>query len=114
MERSTIVELSELDQIMPRLYVRWLLCFPLSRNSPPKDELVKRLEDGVRSTLDALPILAGFIVAKPLDPSRVQVQIPEERVEFKLKVQHHDDSQEVHVVSNRTMHVLNAPKYLLV
>ncbi|PVH71987.1 hypothetical protein DL98DRAFT_520715 [Cadophora sp. DSE1049] len=90
MEDFTRFQLSELDQIMPRLYVRWLLCIPVSQTSPSKMATVKILESGIKDTLASLPVLQGIIVSKSSNPSRLEVQVPKERPVFDLRVQHHD------------------------
>ncbi|KAK0123961.1 hypothetical protein ONS95_008949 [Cadophora gregata] len=91
MEPFDRFELSELDQIMPRVYVRWLLCIPISQTSPSKPEIVENLTVAIKETLTRLPILQGILVPKALDPSRLEVHVPKERPDFDLRVQHHTD-----------------------
>ena len=83
-------QLSELDQIMPRLYVRWLLCIPLSQRSPSKAAIVEYLQGGIKDTLASLSILQGHIVPKSSNPSRLEVHVPKEKLGFDLRVQDHD------------------------
>ncbi|EKD14745.1 uncharacterized protein L3040_002829 [Drepanopeziza brunnea f. sp. 'multigermtubi'] len=91
MDERTIIELSELDQIMPRLYIRWLLCFRLSQASPSKDTIIETLQTGIESTLEALPILRGAVVPKPSDPSRLEVHVPRKTSKFGPRVQHREE-----------------------
>ncbi|KAH7389002.1 hypothetical protein BKA64DRAFT_679560 [Cadophora sp. MPI-SDFR-AT-0126] len=86
----SIFELSELDQLMPRLYVRWLLCIPVSQKSPSKKAIVEFLENGIKDALASLPVLQGVIVSKSSNSSRVEVHVPKERPVFELRVQYHD------------------------
>ncbi|CZT50811.1 uncharacterized protein RSE6_11867 [Rhynchosporium secalis] len=90
MENFSVFELSELDQIMPRLYMRWLLCFPITEASPSKAAIVDLLENGVKAAVEKLPILQGIVVPKPLDSSRLEVHIPKDSHVYELRIQHHD------------------------
>lgn len=85
-----IVQLSALDQIMPRLYLRWLLCFPLSKTAPAPESIVNAFQSGINSTLIQMPILSGHLVPESSDPSRLEVHIPAIRQEFRLKVKRLD------------------------
>ncbi|KFZ14866.1 hypothetical protein V501_03023 [Pseudogymnoascus sp. VKM F-4519 (FW-2642)] len=96
MEYFKHIELSELDQIMPRLYVRWLLCFPTLKDSPSKERIIDIIKSGVRTTLEALPILTGNVVPKSSDPSRVEVRVPTSEIkrDFKLQVKSYDEVED--------------------
>lgn len=93
MSDNIIIGLSELDQIMPRLYLRWLLCFSLSESSTSKQAIIENLQNGVLETQKQLPLLKGHLVPKAFDPSRLEVHMlhtGKGGVDFKLKANHLD------------------------
>lgn len=90
MENFNTFGLSELDQIMPRLYVRWLLCIPISEGSPSKAEIVDILQSGFSEALREMPLLQGVISPKDSDPSRLEVHIPNSIPNFEMRIQNHD------------------------
>ncbi|CZR70230.1 uncharacterized protein PAC_20131 [Phialocephala subalpina] len=112
MADKRIFELSELDQIMPRLYVRWLLCFPLSETSPSKQSIIDALQAGVILTLDGLPVLRGHLVPKVSDSSRLEVhtlQNYQGEVGFELKVNHLDDEDDETIPTYQSLKKANFP-----
>ncbi|KAL5315946.1 hypothetical protein ACEPPN_016820 [Leptodophora sp. 'Broadleaf-Isolate-01'] len=94
MEDFHTFELSELDQIMPRLYIRWLLCIPFSQASPSKAAIINSLQGGIKTTVEKLPFLLGVVVSKSSDPSRLEIHLPRERHNFELRVQNHDSDHD--------------------
>lgn len=93
MDDFTLLELSELDQIMPRLYVRWLISIRMS-GSPSKQAITDILQNGISSALEALPMLAGDVVSKSPDSSRLEVRVPRNTPEFRLRIQHLDGEKD--------------------
>ncbi|KAI9756665.1 MAG: hypothetical protein M4579_003754 [Chaenotheca gracillima] len=59
----TAMQLSPLDQIMPRMYTHLLFFFPLDSSSDRK-LVINHLSDSLQSTVSELPFLAGEIVPK--------------------------------------------------
>lgn len=94
MKKGDFVELSELDQLMPRLYVRWLLCFPLTSDSPSEERLLDILHSGVMATYQDMPILGGSLVPETQDKSRLRVLCPEEHKVFRLRAKHHNGADD--------------------
>ncbi|KAF8860371.1 hypothetical protein BDZ45DRAFT_688584 [Acephala macrosclerotiorum] len=97
---------------MPRLYVRWLLCFPLSESSPSKQVIIDNLQDGVLETQAQLPILNGHLATKVSDSSRLEVhtqQTGEVGDDFKLKVNHLDGADDATIPTYKTLKAANFP-----
>ncbi|KAL3421679.1 trichothecene 3-o-acetyltransferase [Phlyctema vagabunda] len=90
MDPPTIVSLSELDQLMPRLYIRWLLCIPLFPDSPATTQIVEVLTRGISKLLETHPILRGTLVAQSTDPSRLEVHLPSDNQGFQLQTRYYD------------------------
>lgn len=94
METGDFVVLSDLDQLMPRLYVRWLLCFPFQSDSPSKERLIDTLHSGVTATFQDLPILRDSLVPEPQDKSKLKVLRSEEPRIFQIHAIHHDGAED--------------------
>lgn len=57
-----MIKLSPLDQIMPRCYIRLVLCFPLRRTSEDnRSSVFASLETGLQRTLTQIPFLNGVL-----------------------------------------------------
>ena len=63
-----IFQLSDLDHLMPKLYVHMIEIFELPQNTP-KDTIVNRLIVGLERALADYPILTGMLLWMKLSPS---------------------------------------------
>ena len=56
------IRLSLLDQIMPRFYIRLVLCFPVQAASEnDRNSIYTTLEKGLQRTVTRVPFLGGFL-----------------------------------------------------
>lgn len=71
-----IIPLTPLDQMVFRIYIDFVLCFPLPVGTDQK-ALYLRLKHGLSETVSELPFLGGCIVPEVGRSDRVQIQINE-------------------------------------
>lgn len=80
-----VIALSPIDQIMPRLYTRFVLCFSLAPDADHK-KVASDLKAGLAATLTEIPFLAGDIVAEEGGKEKVQLEIGEDAgVDFTVR-----------------------------
>ncbi|KIV89072.1 hypothetical protein PV10_08682 [Exophiala mesophila] len=65
-----VIQLSSIEQCMPRAYIRICLSYRMPDTTPYSD-VVQRLNNFIRKTVDAKPYLAGHVVAAGNSDSRV-------------------------------------------
>ncbi len=71
-----IVPLSPIDQIMVRVYVTCIFCFPLPLGTDHQT-LCSRLKGGLSLTLSEIPFIGGCIVPEEGDRGRLQILVGE-------------------------------------